>query len=86
MIMSFIVFIIAIGVLGEIGKKALYGYEQATEQLEYNLNKQVIINNDTLTIVDYSTWNDTYTLSNGIEINSSFIENQLKDTNNVRSN
>jgi|GEM_PF-5234471 len=36
-----------------------------TEDIEKNIGKHVIFNSDTVQIIDYSLWTNTYTLSNG---------------------
>jgi len=41
-----------------------------------NLGKEYVLNNDTLKIIDYSMWNKTYTLSNGVKINSKLINKE----------
>lgn len=39
---------------------------------------QIVVKNDTLLIVDYSIWKNTYKLSNGLEIDTSFFNLQKK--------
>lgn len=38
------------------------------------IGQQVILNKDTLIIIDYSLWDNTYTLENGIVISQEFIK------------
>jgi hypothetical protein len=40
---------------------------------EVNINKKVIIDKDTLTVVNYSIWNSTYNLSNGATVDKEFV-------------
>jgi hypothetical protein len=44
--------------------------------MESNVVKEVIIENDTLTVLDYSLTYGTYLLSNGISVNRIIIENK----------
>ena len=37
------------------------------------IGQQIILNKDTLIIIDYSLWNNTYTLENGIVISKEFL-------------
>jgi len=41
---------------------------------EQNIGKEFILKGDTLTIVDYSSLNETYTLSNGVVISKSIVK------------
>lgn len=45
------------------------------EKFEKHIGEQYILNKDTLIIVDYSMFKETFTLSNGKEINYKLIEN-----------
>jgi len=47
-------------------------------KLQPFLGSEFILDKDTLTIIDYSSFTGTLTLSNGIEINPELIENQTK--------
>lgn len=51
-------------------------YFVINEKKEYveMLNKEVILKNDTLTIIDYSQFDETYTLDNGLKYDKNFIE------------
>lgn len=42
--------------------------------MKSNIGKQVIIENDTLIILDYSLINETYLLSNGVNVNRVIVE------------
>lgn len=42
--------------------------------MESNVGKEVVLDNDTLTILDYSLLNSTYLLSNGISVNRVIVE------------
>lgn len=39
-----------------------------------NIGKTHIINQDTLTIVNFNIWDDTYIMSNGLKVHKSLIE------------
>lgn len=44
------------------------------EEMQSNVGVEVIIDNSTYTIVDYNSWNGTYTLSNGLVISELYFE------------
>jgi hypothetical protein len=44
------------------------------EKMQSNVGVEVIIDNSTYTIVDYNSWNGTYTLSNGLVISELYFE------------
>ena len=44
------------------------------EKMQSNVGVEVIIDNSTYTIVDYNSWNGTYTLSNGLVISKLYFE------------
>lgn len=44
------------------------------ETMKSNVGIEVIIDNSTYTIVDYNSWNGTYTLSNGLVISELYFE------------
>ena len=35
----------------------------------------IVIDSDTLTILDYSAWNDSYSLSSGATVSADLVEN-----------
>jgi len=44
--------------------------------MQEHLGETVIIDGDTSTVVDYSTWSNTYTLGNGKTISEELIKNK----------
>jgi hypothetical protein len=44
------------------------------KEMQLNIGKKIIIEDDTLIVIDYSFFNDSYTLSNGICVNKSIVE------------
>lgn len=44
------------------------------EEMEKSLNTRVILNNDTLIVVDYSIFHESYILSNGLSIHKNMLE------------
>jgi hypothetical protein len=42
------------------------------------IGKEFVLNKDTLLIIDYSLWSETFTLSNGREVNSNLVINSKK--------
>lgn len=62
----------AIAFLAEILKGSI-----AEERAKYipHLDKKYILDDDTLSIIDYNIWSETFTLSNGVKINSQILIN-----------
>ena len=55
-----------------------YGFNElnkSEDKMKANLGKKIILEKDTLSIVDYSMFNNNYTLSNGKTISSHIVEN-----------
>ena len=48
---------------------------------EESIGKEVIINKDTLVIVDYNIWDQTLILSNGIKVRGIILKEQLYEEN-----
>jgi hypothetical protein len=46
----------------------------AKNKIEVNLGKKVVMENDTLLIIDYSFYESTYTLSNGKIVSIKLVE------------
>lgn len=53
---------------------AAIGISAEIDEYEANIGKDVVINNDTLTIVNGSFIMSTYELSNGLKINDEYLE------------
>ena len=51
-----------------------YRYNESKYKLEKNLGETVVINGDTLTIVDYNVLSETYIMSNGTKVNYDLVE------------
>lgn len=47
--------------------------ENESQQYKNKIGNKIILEKDTLTIIDYSLFNQTFTLSNGKTVNKSFI-------------
>lgn len=48
--------------------------QEMDDEYKSNIGKEIILEKDTLTIVDYSLWDETYTLSNGVKVSTDFIK------------
>jgi hypothetical protein len=76
-VMGLILFISLI-VLLNISLNSLEGeYDKHKDQLKQNIGLKVLLNKDTLQIIDYSTIEGNYTLSNGVKVVFELIE-QIK--------
>ena len=49
------------------------GMDDASAKYKEHIGEDYILNKDTLTIIDYSIWNDSFTLSNGVEVSYQLI-------------
>jgi hypothetical protein len=49
------------------------GVHEKQTEMESNIGKSVILKSDTLQVVDYSIWNGSYTLSNGVVTNKIYF-------------
>lgn len=56
------IFYIVVLVFGII---VLYGSSKTYDKLKPQVGKQLVLDNDTLTITNFNTWNSEYGLSNG---------------------
>lgn len=48
--------------------------EAARIEVKAQMGKVVVVENDTLTVIDFDTWNNTYTLSNGVKISNTYYK------------
>ena len=48
------------------------------QKYEHQIGKDFVFKKDTLKIVDKSFWNETFTLENGVIINSQLVFNKFK--------
>lgn len=70
---SLIVFLIIFVIMGIITNSLINKHSACKKSYEFNINKKVIINKDTLTVVNYSMWNESYNLSNGSVVDKTFV-------------
>lgn len=60
---------------------SLYSNDKITNyqgNLDKCIGKAIVINKDTLEIIDYSLLNNTFILSNGSNVNTKYVLNKLK--------
>jgi len=74
MIIIFLLLMVSIKFLFNIGSKIQEDANMQIIEMKSHIGDTTIIKEDTLIIIDYSIIDDTYTLSNGIKINKSFIK------------
>jgi cell division protein FtsL len=70
MVMVILVMTFAIYVVKPLMKKV----GEETTKIESKIGKKFIYNKDTVMVVDYSTFNSTYTLSDGSKVSFKIIE------------
>lgn len=58
-------------------KKSSEKSDLETKHHKEMIGKKVVLEKDTLTIIDFSKWNETYTLSNGVKIDFEVANNNL---------
>lgn len=51
---------------------------QKENEIKLNVGKTIVLKKDTLTIINYSMFNDSYSLSDGKEYNIDFIKTKIK--------
>lgn len=73
-LISTVIMLLAIFVL----KYLNYKQDKIIEKYKSNLGKEIIIKNDTMTIIDYSLFKEVYIMNNGKEYNSNYIQNIIK--------
>ena len=71
-------YLLAIGLIMYFGHKEYEDYQQ-------DMNKRVVINNDTLTIVDFDTTDANVTLSNGVKIDKVLADQLITQFNQKQS-
>ncbi len=69
-------FIIFIAVMIFLLHKLSVSIDEYDKSIKELVGKQVVIGKDTLTVIDYSTLQKTYKLSNGIDYNMDFIKSK----------
>lgn len=65
------------GIVYVFGDGTFEGVIDTKEKMEANVGERTVIEKDTLSIVDYSTFNETYTLSDGNKVNRFYAEKNL---------
>lgn len=78
---GFLVFIIIV-VLFIISARRCTGIIiEADEEYKEYVGERIVLENDTLTIINYSIWRENVTLSNGTIVNIDFAKKNLIETN-----
>lgn len=54
-------------------KSPIHTYQREDSIMSAKIGKKILYERDSLTVVDYSFWNDTYTLSNGVKVNKKLV-------------
>lgn len=47
------------------------------DKYKVQVGKKIVVGKDTLQILDYSTWQENFTLSNGTTVSYDFVQKQL---------
>jgi hypothetical protein len=68
--------VFAVGMWFLIGKLFDEG-EKQTQVTKSFIGKKVVIEKDTMTVIDYSTFSKTYKLSNGIDYDMDFVKSKI---------
>lgn len=55
-----------------------YSINENAKEWDFYVGKSIIMDKDTLTVLNYSRIESTYTLSNGITVNSKLVEDRIK--------
>lgn len=59
---------------GDKKSSPLHVYIREDSIMRSNIGRKFLYEKDSVTIVDYSYWNDTYTISNGVKVNKNLIK------------
>ncbi len=82
-IVAFVIFVLIctffIHRLGSGLSEAVGTMDKRDKEMKSHVGETVIIDKDTLTIVDYSFMDNNYTLGNGLKVSEAFLQNQNKD-------
>ena len=74
MLIGLVLFILLISyLLNDIGSKVTGELKSIDSKYEKHIGNEFIMNSDTLIIVDYSIWEENFTLSNGKKVHYSLI-------------
>jgi hypothetical protein len=71
----FFVFIFIFGII--LTNKCFHDITKYDNQMKENIGSKIIIEKDTLLIIDYSIINNSYTLSNGKIINNNLLKKSI---------
>jgi|TARA_R110000737_G_scaffold240714_1_gene252288 hypothetical protein len=74
LICTFFIHILSSGFSEVVG-----GMDKRDKEMKSHVGETVIIDKDTLTIIDYSFMDNNYTLGNGLKVSEAFLQNQNKD-------
>lgn len=53
-----------------------YSVEEESLRYKDQVGTQVILDGDTLTVIDYSMWTDSFTLTGGVTVDSKLVFNE----------
>lgn len=74
MILAFIAIVVTMVILiGYIAGNVSLAIDEEKAKYEIYIGESYILEKDTLTIIDYSSLNETFILSNGVEINYNLV-------------
>ena len=74
MILAFIAIVVTMVILiGYIAGNVSLAIDEEKAKYEIYIGESYILEKDTLTIIDYSSLNETFILSNGVEINYKLV-------------
>lgn len=74
-VLLLVIVLICVMVYG--GVNSVNNWNRITEAYERPIGKHILVDKDTLTIVAGNDWLGTFTLSNGIKVDSSFIKTRV---------
>ena len=57
--------------------KTIDAFNETNNNMSVNIGNKVLLDNDTLTIIDYKVIGNTYTLSNGVKIDANLVKTNL---------
>ena len=72
-LIGFLIFIVLAGSLGMMVNKLFNVIDEEKTEMGVIIGEDVVINGDTLVIVDYKMLTEKYVLSNGVEISEDYV-------------
>jgi hypothetical protein len=88
-IVAILIIMICFAIINYGISEVMNTYDKGVKSFSMMIDKKVILEKDTLQVVDYSIWNGTYTLSNGKYVSKEYVKRHLveiKQPDSIKNN